>query len=88
MDGMAPLHEVCEMLDISHEELKEYDVNMFLLEVERIEAQLKEVEGNITSRTRNRRKPASLTRISRVNTRSWNRTWLPWMTRLHPFVRR
>ena len=27
------------------EELKEYDVNMFLLEVERIEAQLKEVEG-------------------------------------------
>lgn len=32
MDGMAPLHEVCEMLNINHEELKEYDtLNGFLV---------------------------------------------------------
>ena len=39
--GLGSLIVIC----YRKEELKEYDVNMFLLEVERIEAQLKEVEG-------------------------------------------
>ena len=45
---VGPLERQAEKARIylkKKEELKEYDVNMFLLEVERIEAQLKEVEG-------------------------------------------
>ena len=45
---LVPLQHQAEQAKIylkKKEELKEYDVNMFLLEVERIEAQLKEVEG-------------------------------------------
>ena len=47
-DILAELERQAEKARIylkKKEELKEYDVNMFLLEVERIEAQLKEVEG-------------------------------------------
>ena len=45
---VGPLERQAEKARIylkKKEELKEYDVNMFLLEVERIEAQLKELEG-------------------------------------------
>lgn len=79
---LAPMERQAETAKIylkKKEELKTYDVNMFLMEMERIRGDLKEAEKKLKFLRMKWKRRRQLMKIQSWNMKSWRYSWRNWM---------